>query len=141
MRRLTFKTNYKQILADNYAVAYILKFEINFQIVFCWSSDYHANDNSFFYMLQSNRINKSWKRNHFKTFPDNTTEEIGISKETNVQRNPTLHHFNPTTKKILSSSPMDFWLHKLRYSSLFWKQPSINQIPKIFRYILRYYQT
>lgn len=87
MKTYILKTNYKQILADTITpVSVYLKIRDKFpNSILLESSDYHANDNSFSYIC-CNPIASIKVENETisKQYPDNTTEEINISKETNV---------------------------------------------------------
>ena len=112
MKTYILKTNYKQILADTITpVSIYLKIRDKFpNSILLESSDYHANDNSFSYIC-CNPIASIKVENEIisKQYPDNTTQEIAITNQTNVAKKSSYLHlnFNPTTKN-LSSLPTDF---------------------------------
>ncbi len=87
MKTYNLNTNYKQILADTITpVSVYLKIRDKFpNSILLESSDYHANDNSFSYIC-CNPIASIKVENEIITtqFPDNTTQEISITKEINV---------------------------------------------------------
>ena len=87
MKTYTFKTQFKQILADTITpVSIYLKIRDKFpNSLLLESSDYHANDNSFSYIC-CNPI-ASIKIEHetiFKSFPDGSSEKIEINNQTNI---------------------------------------------------------
>ena len=87
MKNFTFKTNYKQILADTITpVSIYLKLRDKFSnSLLLESSDYHANDNSFSYIC-CNPIATLKVENEtlFKSYPDGSIETIAITTATNV---------------------------------------------------------
>ncbi len=87
MKTYNLNTNYKQILADTITpVSVYLKIRDKFpNSILLESSDYHANDNSFSYIC-CNPIASIKVENEIITtqFPDNTIQEISITKEINV---------------------------------------------------------
>ena len=87
MKTYTFKTQFKQILADTITpVSIYLKIRDKFpNSLLLESSDYHANDNSFSYIC-CNPISSIKIENEtiFKSFPDGTSEKIEINNQTNI---------------------------------------------------------
>ncbi|MEO8234507.1 MAG: anthranilate synthase component I family protein [Flavobacterium sp.] len=87
MKTYTFKTQFKQILADTITpVSIYLKIRDKFpNSLLLESSDYHANDNSFSYIC-CNPIATIKIENEaiFKSFPDGTSEKIEINNQTNI---------------------------------------------------------
>ena len=87
MTRFTLETTYKRILADTITpVSVYLKIRDRFpNSILLESSDYHANDNSFSYIccnpIASIKIEND---NIWQHFPDGTSEEITIKKDTDV---------------------------------------------------------
>ena len=87
MKKYTFQTQYKQILADTITpVSIYLKIRDKFpNSLLLESSDYHANDNSFSYIC-CNPIASIKIQNEtiFKTFPDGISEKIIMDAHTNI---------------------------------------------------------
>ena len=87
MKQFKLNTVHKQILSDTITpVSIYLKLRDKFSnSLLLESSDYHANDNSFSYIC-CNPIATIQVANEtiYKTFPDNSTESVSISKQTNV---------------------------------------------------------
>ncbi len=87
MKQFKLNTVHKQILSDTITpVSIYLKLRDKFpNSLLLESSDYHANDNSFSYIC-CNPIATIQVANEtiYKTFPDNSTESVSISKQTNV---------------------------------------------------------
>lgn len=87
MKTYTFKTQYKQILADTITpVSVYLKIRDKFpNSLLLESSDYHANDNSFSYIC-CNPIASIKVENEtiFKTFPDGSFENSAIDENTDI---------------------------------------------------------
>ncbi len=90
MKQFTFKTQFKQILADTITpVSIYLKIRDKFpNSLLLESSDYHTNDNSFSYIccnpiasikIENNTIEKS--------FPDGIIEKITVDSQTNIYEN------------------------------------------------------
>ena len=87
MKKYTFQTQYKQILADTITpVSIYLKIRDKFpNSLLLESSDYHTNDNSFSYIC-CNPIASIKIQNEtiFKTFPDGISEKIIMDAHTNI---------------------------------------------------------
>ncbi len=87
MKTYILNTNYKQILADTITpVSVYLKIRDKFpNSILLESSDYHANDNSFSYICCNPIASLKIENEIISTqFPDNSSQEIAITKETNV---------------------------------------------------------
>jgi anthranilate synthase component 1 len=87
LKTYSFKTSYKQILADTITpVSIYLKIRDQFpNSLLLESSDYHANDNSFSYIC-CNPIASVKIENDtiFKTYPDGTSQQTAIDDQTDV---------------------------------------------------------
>ena len=113
MKIYKFKTTYKKILADTITpVSVYLKIRDKFaNSLLLESSDYHANDNSFSYIC-CNPIASIKIENEtiYKTFPDGTSNEIAIDKNSNIPK--TIEEF----ANLFQSENNDF---KFIYNGLF----------------------
>ncbi|HEX8577245.1 MAG TPA: anthranilate synthase component I family protein [Flavobacterium sp.] len=87
LKTYSFKTSYKQILADTITpVSIYLKIRDQFpNSLLLESSDYHANDNSFSYIC-CNPIASIKIENDtiFKTYPNGTSQQTAIDDQTNI---------------------------------------------------------
>jgi anthranilate synthase component 1 len=84
-----FKTTYKKILADTITpVSVYLKIRDKFaNSLLLESSDYHANDNSFSYICCNPIASiKIANETIYKTFPDGTSNAIGIDENSNIPK-------------------------------------------------------
>ena len=113
MKIYKFKTTYKKILADTITpVSVYLKIRDKFaNSLLLESSDYRANDNSFSYIC-CNPIASIKIENEtiYKTFPDGTSNEIAIDKNSNIPK--TIEEF----ANLFQSENNDF---KFIYNGLF----------------------
>ena len=113
MKIYKFKTTYKKILADTITpVSVYLKIRDKFaNSLLLESSDYHANYNSFSYIC-CNPIASIKIENEtiYKTFPDGTSNEIAIDKNSNIPK--TIEEF----ANLFQSENNDF---KFIYNGLF----------------------
>ena len=90
MKHYTFKTQFKQILADTITpVSIYLKIRDKFpNSLLLESSDYHANDNSFSYICCNPIASIKIENNTIiKSFPDGITQQISIDSQTNITEN------------------------------------------------------
>ncbi len=90
MKQYTFKTQFKQILADTITpVSIYLKIRDKFpNSLLLESSDYHANDNSFSYICCNPIASIKIENNTIiKSFPDGLSQQISIDSQTNITEN------------------------------------------------------
>jgi anthranilate synthase component 1 len=89
MKIYQFKTTFKKILADTITpVSVYLKIRDKFaNSLLLESSDYHANDNSFSYICCNPIASiKIVNETLYKTFPDGTSNETAIDKNSNIPK-------------------------------------------------------
>ena len=142
MKTYILNTNYKQILADTITpVSVYLKIRDKFpNSILLESSDYHANDNSFSYIC-CNPIASITIENEIitKQFPDNHSEVVTITKETNVatevQNFANQFQSNNEKFKFITNGLFGYINYDaVRYfeKTIITKKPNSQEIPDIY---------